>query len=98
MSYESPIEMIMGQMHMEVEGKICKAVQDIGVNVDREELLKALRYDRGQYGKGYADRDAEIVRCRDCIYRTECEHLRYQQTKCDVTDDWYCADGRRWEE
>ena len=108
MSYESPIEMIMGQMRTEVDGEIFKAVQDIGVNVDREELLKALRYDRGQYEKGYADRDAEIVRCRDCIYRTkrvcnrlefyECEHLRYQQTKCGVTDDWFCADGRRMAE
>ena len=27
----------------------------IGVNVDKEELEKALRYDRHQYSKGYKD-------------------------------------------
>ena len=27
----------------------------MGLDVDREELLKALKYDRGQYEKGYAD-------------------------------------------
>ena len=30
-------------------------MQDIGVSVDKEELKKALRYDRQQYEKGYAD-------------------------------------------
>ena len=32
----------------------------VGVKIEREELIKALRYDRGQYEKGYADgkRDA----------------------------------------
>lgn len=32
----------------------------VGMKIDREELIKALRYDRGQYEKGYADgkRDA----------------------------------------
>ena len=45
------------------------------------------------------------VRCKDCIHRTkaacnsvefwECNHLRYKNTKCGVTDDWYCADGEK---
>lgn len=65
MSYQSPIDVIMGQMNIFYENEICKAVQNVGVNVDKNELLKALQYDRGQYQKGYADRDAEIVRCKD---------------------------------
>ena len=31
-----------------------------GIVVDKEELLKALRYDRGQYDKGYADGKAAV--------------------------------------
>lgn len=53
--YNSPIEMILGEMQMQQEGEVLKAVQRVGVNVDKEELLKALQYDRGQYVKGYND-------------------------------------------
>ena len=53
--YNSPIEMIIGNMQMQQEGEIFRAVQNIGVNVDKDELLKALKYDRDQYDKGYND-------------------------------------------
>ncbi len=58
-SYESPIELIVGQMRLEhekrVEGEVIKAVQEVGVIVNKDELIKALRYDREQYKKGFAD-------------------------------------------
>lgn len=53
--YKSPIEMFYGGLQMEQENNILKAVQDVGVHVDRAELIKALMYDRQQYQKGYAD-------------------------------------------
>ncbi|MBQ8903887.1 MAG: hypothetical protein IJY73_06325 [Oscillospiraceae bacterium] len=53
--YESPIKVAMGDLQMQVEGEICRAVQTIGVKIDKEELLKALQYDRGQHDKGYKD-------------------------------------------
>jgi hypothetical protein len=94
MSYQSPIEVIQTQMRNQIEGEIYKAVMNIGVNVDKEELLKALKYDREQYQKGYADRDSEIVRCKDCVFRDNrdgmCEHV--QQVR---DPDWYCADGEQ---
>lgn len=55
MDYKSPIEVMVGEMVMQYENDILKAVQDVGIDVDKEELLKALLYDRGQYEKGYAD-------------------------------------------
>ena len=99
MSYQSPIDLIMGQMNLAFEGEVCKAVQNVGVNVDKDELLKALQYDRGQYQKGYNDRDAEIIRCKDCKMYNEwdvwdstgygrCMHLQRL-----VPPDWFCADG-----
>ena len=59
MSYQSPIELMIGQMRFEhekrIEGEVMKAVQDVGVTVNKDELIKALRYDREQYEKGFAD-------------------------------------------
>lgn len=57
--YISPIEVFASDMMIEVErkqeGEILKAVQNVGVNVDKEELIKALAYDRDQYNKGFRD-------------------------------------------
>jgi flagellar biosynthesis/type III secretory pathway protein FliH len=53
--YESPIEMIMNQMDVYTDGDLYKAIQSYGVNVNEEELIKALQYDRHQYEKGYND-------------------------------------------
>ena len=53
--YKSPIDIIYGQMEMQMEGTIMRAVQKVDVNVDKEELIRALQYDRGQYYKGYQD-------------------------------------------
>lgn len=72
--YKSPIEVIYGEMQMKVENDIYKAVQNVGVNVEKEELLKALAYDRGQYDKGYAkaiDDFAEAIKheIRNCAWQ-----------------------------
>jgi len=58
--YQSPIEMIQGKMKMHMDDEILKAVQDVGVVVDRNELLKALAYDRDQYNKGYHDAEPKV--------------------------------------
>lgn len=75
--YESPIKVEWNhRLAEEAEEAIRKLMNDeeahimykvnLVVDVDRDELLKALQYDRHQYEKGYADRDAELVRCKDC--------------------------------
>ena len=66
--YKSPIDIIYGQMETQMEGDILRAVQRYGINVDKEELIRALQYDRGQYYKGYADAKADILRCQYCEY------------------------------
>lgn len=53
LDYESPIKVIMGNMRMEQEDNIFRAVREYGVDVDKDELIKALKYDREQYEKGY---------------------------------------------
>ena len=111
MNYQSPIELIRSQMRTAVENEVLSAVQRIGVNVDKEELLKALAYDRDQYMKGYNDRDHEIVRCKDCkhgsLYCTEdvCGETLIECNRPDLGDaieihgwKWFCADGERKED
>lgn len=53
MGYKSPITVIQEQVTMNMENEIFKAIQKVNVEVDREELLKALNYDRDQYFNGY---------------------------------------------
>lgn len=60
MSYESPIKLfqtdpLVEQLRDKTDNMIYRAVIHADVNVDREELIRALEYDRGQYEKGYAD-------------------------------------------
>lgn len=101
MNYQSPIEIIQTQLQSQIEGEIYKAVMNVGVNVDKEELIKALSYDRNQYQKGYADRDLEIVRCNDCIHYRYYGMTDYPVSECTIDHcenpdaDWFCADGKR---
>ena len=53
--YKSPIEIIVEQMITTQENAVFHAVQELGINIDKKELLKALKYDRDQYEKGYND-------------------------------------------
>ena len=62
-SYEAPINVLsrniydaLGeQIKKDTDGFVMKAVLDVGIKVDKDELIKALRYDRGQYDKGFSD-------------------------------------------
>ncbi len=57
--WNSPIEMLVGTITNEMDSKlddaIVTAVQKVGIRVDKEELVRALKYDRDQYCKGYFD-------------------------------------------
>ena len=68
--YRSPIELIYSDLQMKIEDSVCEAVQSVGVNVDKDELVKALQYDRDQYAKGFADGYAQGVedgkKCENC--------------------------------
>ena len=57
--YNSPIELAINEfvqrINKQTDEEIYQAVQRIDVNVNKDELIKALNYDRQQYEKGYAD-------------------------------------------
>ena len=68
--YESPIKIIYGQMQTQLEGDILKAVMSTDIQVDKEELTRALQYDREQYERGFIEghmtAQKELIRCKDC--------------------------------
>ena len=53
--YEEPtfVERITQDCDKMITNAVIQAVQKVGIDVDRRELLKALQYDRGQYEEGY---------------------------------------------
>lgn len=53
--YESPISSIYSDIETKFENEIFRAIQRVDIEVDREELIKALAYDRDSYRKGYKD-------------------------------------------
>lgn len=74
--YEPPIQLIYRSVD-DIPKIIAKSVDDCiwqavvaehEIYVDKDELIKALQYDRDQYEKGYQDAMVSIVRCKDCKY------------------------------
>lgn len=59
--YRSPIELTTftegyrQRMDEETGALIIEACTKVGVDIDKEELIKMANYDRGQYQKGYED-------------------------------------------
>ena len=112
--YDSPFELITSGIAMKVAKELddacVTAIQSIGVNVDKDKLIRILSADseryRDAYKKGYETgyktREDELIRCKDC---KECyfayNRIQSEQTfACgkhgiDVTQDWFCADGER---
>lgn len=69
--YKSPIEVThindfvneaLKKQRGAAENDIYTAIFNVGVNVDKDELIKALQYDRGQYQKGYDDGIKEFAK------------------------------------
>lgn len=63
--YESPINQMFRDIETQIikrdEQTIFKAIQNLDISVDRDELIKALNYDRDQYSKGYKDGANDIL-------------------------------------
>lgn len=83
--YKSPIEIKLDDIISNVVEKtdeyMVRCVQQVGVDVDKDQLLKALEHDRSQYEKGYADGQADAVRhghlikCLNSYVCSKCEAI-----------------------
>ena len=87
--YISPITQYETEMKLTYENGVFKAVQRVGFDVNKEELTKALLYDRGQYDKGYKEGYAKAL--DDLIYTAICESCS-GCTNCYETASQYRCD------
>lgn len=60
--YKSPIDIIREKMTATFENNIMKVIQKEDIFVDKQELIRALQYDRDQYDKGFADGRKEMAK------------------------------------
>lgn len=96
--YEAPIEINIeedfpdpGAMAVsEIENMISSAVLKVGITVDKEELIKALRYDRGQYEKGYADGKCDAAAAIEAL---EAKVPHWVSVKDELPPMLYQAEG-----
>lgn len=80
----------------EVDNLVLQSCVKVGCHVDKDELEKALRYDRGQYEKGYEDgKHYAVVRCRDCKHYNAGFECLAEGYGIERDPDWFCADGER---
>ena len=99
MAYKSPIEIIQGEITSKFENEVLRYIQSYNINIDRDELIKALSYDRDQYQKGYNDAMNKIVHCKECIFNYAnmipggegCS----KNVELKIFENWFCGDGRR---
>lgn len=83
--YESPISLsynrIIQEIDDNIEQGILEAIWKVDINVNRDELLKALRYDRQQYSSGYKDGIASEKRCEFLRLNAVC---KFRHIACDL--------------
>lgn len=82
------IKITMGKMQMALDGEVMKAVQNVGIDVDKDKLLEALQL---------AD---TLVRCKECKFREANKSIYRGAWYCsnhgDTVDlDDYCSYGER---
>ena len=98
--YDSPIKMLVEDTIGKLDESVWKAVINVGFDIDKEELRKALEYDRDQYRKGYEDgKLAAIVHAHwiglfygyadggKVFDSFECSHCKYK-----IYDEYYNLD------
>ena len=90
--YESPItlvQQIAESIANELDENIYRAVIETGIKVNKDELIKALTYDRAQYDKGFNDGIDALVYAlmqvpNSTVYKVEVKQIAQTLTKGDA--------------
>ena len=90
--YESPIQLFTTDLASEIDGEVLRITQSYGIDVNKEEIVKALQYDRNQYDKGYADAKADL----DILISEFCVPMEIDNV-CEELGGWDVdEDGETW--
>lgn len=86
--YSDPFHEVATKINNDIEEQIMVEIARVGIDVNKEELVKALQYDRDQYAKGWND----AIRRNDAfrnLFRLGFEFAR-EHPECKYFDevDW----------
>lgn len=86
MSYKSPINIIQEKITTDFDNEVLKSVINVGIKVNKDELIKALEYDRNQYLLGYEEakeiyEKALDKACEELAYRDNCLIMSIEEWK-----------------
>lgn len=100
-SYISPIQRIAKDVQYRIEERegeiLMKAVHNVGFDVDKHELMKALAYDREQYEKGYADAMKNAVPLdKLCEWLGKVAIMRCEECGQKRCDGKICSSSNHW--
>ena len=77
MAYISPLELTIRRISEELiekqEGQVIEAIYQQGITVNKEELIKALDYDRHQYEQGFRDGQKSIKEALKKALHSNCD-------------------------
>lgn len=79
--YVSPIKQIVSDWQMTMEENVMKAVRQVDIHVDKEELIKALQYDRKQYEKGCSDTQR--------VLKPMCKHFCKVMSQTEISREYH---------
>jgi hypothetical protein len=87
--YDSPIRLAVSKMTSQFNDGIYNAVVKTGIDVDKDELVRALNYDRNQYEKGYRDglKASKWISVKERLPERHCEVLAYYGFEREGSDD-----------
>ena len=106
--YDSPIglisttvQRIASEIGERTDEEVYKSILKVGVNIDKEKLISALKQDRQRYEeayrRGYAAGKDSIVRCKDCVhYNPALNYCSYHESS--FSGGYYCGSSLKREE
>lgn len=101
MSYQSPVQIISQGFRTALEDDVMKAIHSYGIYVDKDELIKALQYDRDQYERGFADGCAGYHKQSEWISVDEALPKQWETVlvccEGEVSVDFISSSGRWYE-
>lgn len=100
MNYKSPIELFYFNtscdlLNAEEDALVYEVNRQLSINIGKEELLKALKYDRQQYDAGYKDglAEAKSIKAKyDALVRYIDKYVYIDDAVCDAMSDLYEGD------
>lgn len=107
--YECPIEILetstqyKSHFNEETDTMILEAIRGVGVNINKEQLIRAIMNERQQYDKGYADGIKELDKFISIIaeiFDCPCNFspIEWLPYVCDYRDECDCGYKECWKQ